>query len=48
MKRIMDPLKLMGAEFENISGTLPLKIIGKKLKNLKLKLKFHQHKLNQD
>ena len=31
MARIMDPLKLMGAEFENISGTLPLKIIGKKL-----------------
>jgi len=32
MARIMDPLKLMGAEFENISGTLPLKIIGKELK----------------
>jgi 3-phosphoshikimate 1-carboxyvinyltransferase len=31
MTRIMDPLKLMGAEFENVSGTLPLKIIGKKL-----------------
>jgi len=31
MSRIMDPLKLMGAEFENISGTLPLKITGKKL-----------------
>ena len=31
MTRIMDPLKLMGAEFENASGTLPLKIIGKKL-----------------
>jgi len=31
MARIMDPLKLMGAEFENVSGTLPLKIIGKKL-----------------
>jgi 3-phosphoshikimate 1-carboxyvinyltransferase len=31
MKRIVDPLKLMGAEFENISGTLPLKIIGKRL-----------------
>ena len=23
----MDPLKLMGAKFENISATLPLKII---------------------
>ncbi|MDB4860909.1 3-phosphoshikimate 1-carboxyvinyltransferase [Alphaproteobacteria bacterium] len=31
MARIMDPLKLMGAEFENVSGTLPLKILGKKL-----------------
>jgi len=31
MSRIMDPLKLMGAKFENISGTLPLKIIGKEL-----------------
>jgi 3-phosphoshikimate 1-carboxyvinyltransferase len=31
MARIMDPLKLMGAKFENISGTLPLKIVGKKL-----------------
>ena len=31
MARIMDPLKLMGAEFENTSGRLPLKIIGKNL-----------------
>jgi len=31
MARIMEPLKLMGAEFDNVSGTLPLKIIGKKL-----------------
>jgi 3-phosphoshikimate 1-carboxyvinyltransferase len=31
MARIMNPLKLMGAEFENVSETLPLKIIGKKL-----------------
>jgi len=38
MKRIMDPLKLMGAEFENTSGTLPLKIIGKKLKNAKISI----------
>ena len=37
MARIMNPLKLMGAEFENISGTLPLKIIGKKLTNQQLK-----------
>ncbi len=33
MKRIMDPLKSMGAEFKNTSNTLPLKIIGKKLSN---------------
>ena len=31
MKRIIEPLKLMGAEFNNKSETLPLKIIGKKL-----------------
>ena len=31
MKRIIDPLKFMGAEFESKSETLPLKIIGKKL-----------------
>lgn len=33
MGRIMDPLKLMGAQFDNSFGKLPLKIIGKKLKN---------------
>ena len=38
MKRIMNPLKLMGAEFESASGTLPLKIIGKKLKNAKIEI----------
>lgn len=31
MKRIIDPLKFMGAEFESKSETLPLKVIGKKL-----------------
>ena len=31
MNRIINPLKLMGAEFDNISGKLPLKIIGRKL-----------------
>ena len=36
MKRIMNPLQLMGAEFDNKSGNLPLKIIGKKLKNSKI------------
>ena len=40
MARIMDPLKLMGAEFENVSGTLPLKIIGKKLNKLKIEVKI--------
>src|SRR6056300_1063095 len=38
MERIMDPLKLMGAEFENTSGTLPLKIIGKKLNKSKIEI----------
>ena len=38
MKRIMDPLRLMSAEFDNSSGTLPLKIIGKQLKNKKIKI----------
>lgn len=36
MKRIMDPLKLMGAEFNSSTGMLPLKILGKKLKNTKI------------
>jgi len=40
MARIMDPLKLMGAEFENISGTLPLKIIGKHLNKSKIEIKI--------
>ena len=31
MERIMTPLRKMGAEFDNLSGKLPLKIIGKKL-----------------
>jgi len=33
MKRIINPLELMGAEFDNTTGMLPLKIIGKNLKN---------------
>ena len=40
MTRIMDPLKLMGAEFGNISGTLPLKIIGKKLNKSKIEIEI--------
>ena len=40
MARIMDPLKLMGAKFENVTGTLPLKIIGKKLNKSKIEIKI--------
>jgi 3-phosphoshikimate 1-carboxyvinyltransferase len=40
MARIIDPLKLMGAEFENNSGTLPLKIIGKKLNKSKIEIEI--------
>jgi 3-phosphoshikimate 1-carboxyvinyltransferase len=40
MARIMDPLNLMGAKFENVSGTLPLKIIGKKLNKSKIEIKI--------
>ena len=40
MARIMDPLKLMGAEFENVSGTLPLKIIGKKLNKSSIEIEI--------
>ena len=40
MARIMDPLKLMGAKFENVSGTLPLKIIGKKLNKSKIEIEI--------
>ncbi len=36
MRRIMDPLKIMGAKFDNLSGQLPLKIVGKELKNSKI------------
>ena len=36
MKRIIEPLTQMGAKFENTTGRLPLKIIGKKLKNTKI------------
>jgi len=40
MARIMDPLKLMGAEFKNVSGTLPLKIIGKKLNKSNIEIEI--------
>ncbi len=40
MNRIMDPLKIMGAEFKNVSGKLPLEIIGKKLKSSKISVEI--------
>ena len=40
MKRIIDPLKIMGAKFDNKSGTLPLKIIGSKLKSSKIEIEI--------
>ena len=40
MARIMNPLKLMGAEFKNTSGTLPLKIIGRKLHKSTIEIKI--------
>ena len=40
MNRIIDPLKIMGAKFDNISGKLPLKIIGNKLKNSNIEIKI--------
>jgi 3-phosphoshikimate 1-carboxyvinyltransferase len=40
MARIMDPLKSMGAKFENVSDTLPLKIIGKKLNKSRIEIEI--------
>ena len=40
MERITDPLETMGAKFENILGTLPLKIFGKDLKNSKIEIEI--------
>ncbi len=40
MERITNPLKIMGARFENNTGTLPLKIIGRKLKNSTIDVKI--------
>ena len=40
MKRITDPLKIMGAQFDNTLGTLPLKIIGSKLKSSKIEIEI--------
>ena len=40
MKRIMNPLKSMGAEFNNKTGMLPINIIGKKLKNTNISIEI--------
>ncbi len=40
MNRIIDPLKLMGAKFNKTSDTLPLEIIGAKLKNTNIEIKI--------
>ena len=40
MKRIINPLKIMGAKFDDLTGTLPLKIIGSKLKNSEIEIKI--------
>ena len=40
MARVINPLKLMGAKFENISETLPLKIIGQKLNKSKIEIEI--------
>ena len=40
MKRITEPLKIMGAKFDNVSGTLPLKIIGTDLKNSNIEVEI--------
>tara|TARA_B100001123_G_C15229335_1_gene994492 strand:- start:273 stop:1589 length:1317 start_codon:yes stop_codon:yes gene_type:complete len=40
MKRITEPLSLMGGKFESLSGTLPLKISGQNLKNIEHKIKL--------
>ncbi len=40
MRRIMDPLKLMGAKFDNKTGKLPIKIIGKKLLNQEITIEI--------
>ena len=40
MNRIIDPLKVMGAKFENTSGKLPLKIIGTELNNSNIEIEI--------
>ena len=40
MKRITEPLEAMGAKFISDTGTLPLSIIGKKLKNINYEIKI--------
>ena len=40
MKRIMDPLELMGAKFDNKTGKLPIKIIGTRLSNTEIAIEI--------
>ena len=40
MSRIINPLKLMGANFDNDTGKLPLKIIGTSLKNINVEIEI--------
>ena len=38
MKRITDPLKLMNAKIETSNGCLPIKIYGRELQNIEIKI----------
>ena len=38
MKRITDPLKLMNAKIETNNGFLPIKIYGRELKNIEIRI----------
>ena len=38
MKRIINPLKLMNARIETINGFLPIKIYGRELQNIEIKI----------
>ena len=40
MKRITEPLKMMGAKFDNTPSTLPLTIVGNRLKNSNIEIEI--------
>ena len=46
MDRITKPLKTMGAAFNNNTGTLPLNIIGKKLRNAEIEIRAPKTDVN--